>query len=69
MKCAELLTALNEYVDGTVDPANCEEFEAHMAGCNPCRWSWTIFGRPSRSSRKAGLTHYRLNATSGFTPR
>ena len=37
MKCAELLAALNEYVDGTVDPAICEEFETHMAGCNPCR--------------------------------
>ena len=37
MKCAELLTSLNEYVDGTMDPANCEEFEAHMAGCNPCQ--------------------------------
>ena len=28
---------LNEYVDGTVDPAICEEFEKHMAGCNPCQ--------------------------------
>ena len=37
MKCAELLTSLNEYVDGTVDPAICEEFEKHMAGCNPCQ--------------------------------
>ena len=37
MKCAELLAALNEYVDGTVDPAICEEFERHMAGCNPCQ--------------------------------
>ena len=37
MKCAELLATLNEYVDGTVDPAICEEFEAHMAGCNPCQ--------------------------------
>jgi anti-sigma factor RsiW len=37
MKCAELLSALNEYVDGTVDPAICEEFEKHMAGCNPCQ--------------------------------
>ena len=36
MKCAELLAVLNEYVDGTVDPAICEEFEQHMAGCNPC---------------------------------
>jgi anti-sigma factor RsiW len=37
MKCEELLTMLNEYVDGTVDPAICEEFEQHMAGCNPCQ--------------------------------
>jgi len=37
MKCQELLAFLNEYVDGTVDPAICEEFEKHMAGCNPCQ--------------------------------
>ena len=37
MKCAELLAALNEYVEGTVDPAVCEEFEKHMAGGNPCQ--------------------------------
>jgi hypothetical protein len=55
MKCAELLAMLNEYVDGTVDPAICEEFEKHMAGCNPCqivvdniRQSITLYkeGRP-----------------------
>ncbi len=37
MKCEELLKLLNEYVDGTADPSICEEFEAHMAGCNPCQ--------------------------------
>jgi anti-sigma factor RsiW len=37
MKCEELLAMLNEYVDGTVDPAICEDFERHMAGCNPCQ--------------------------------
>lgn len=37
MKCEELLKLLNEYVDGTVDPSICEEFEIHMAGCNPCQ--------------------------------
>jgi hypothetical protein len=37
MKCEELLKMLNEYVDGTVDPAVCTEFEQHMAGCNPCQ--------------------------------
>ncbi len=37
MECTELLAMLNGYVDGTVDPALCKEFEKHMAGCNPCR--------------------------------
>ena len=37
MKCEELLAVLNEYVDGTVDPAICDEFEKHLAGCNPCQ--------------------------------
>lgn len=37
MRCDELLAMLNEYVDGTVDPAICQEFEKHMAGCNPCQ--------------------------------
>jgi anti-sigma factor RsiW len=37
MKCEELLAMLNEYVDGTVDPAICGEFERHIAGCNPCQ--------------------------------
>jgi hypothetical protein len=37
MKCEELLAMLNEYVDGTVDPTVCAEFEQHMAGCNPCQ--------------------------------
>ena len=37
MKCEELLALLNEYVDGTVDPAICAEFEKHVAGCNPCQ--------------------------------
>ena len=37
MNCQDLLKHLNEYVEGTVDPAICEEFEKHMAGCNPCQ--------------------------------
>jgi hypothetical protein len=37
MKCEELLKMLNEYVDGTVDPSVCVEFEKHMVGCNPCQ--------------------------------
>jgi anti-sigma factor RsiW len=37
MQCQELLKALNEYVDGTLEPGICEEFERHLAGCNPCQ--------------------------------
>jgi anti-sigma factor RsiW len=37
MKCQDLLRALNEYVDGEIDPAICAEFEKHLAGCDPCR--------------------------------
>ena len=37
MKCKEMLAMLNEYVDGTIDPGVCVEFEKHMAGCNPCQ--------------------------------
>ena len=35
--CKELLTLLNDYVDGDVDPKVCKEFEGHLAKCNPCR--------------------------------
>lgn len=37
MKCEDLLRALNDYVDSDIDPAVCEEFERHLAGCNPCQ--------------------------------
>jgi anti-sigma factor RsiW len=37
MKCEDLLKAMNEYVDGGLDPAVCREFEQHLAGCNPCQ--------------------------------
>jgi anti-sigma factor RsiW len=37
MKCEDLLQAMNDYVDGNVDPGICEQFEQHLAGCNPCQ--------------------------------
>jgi anti-sigma factor RsiW len=37
MKCEELLAMLNDYVDGGVDPGVCDQFEQHLAGCNPCQ--------------------------------
>ncbi|GIW96304.1 MAG: hypothetical protein KatS3mg110_4345 [Pirellulaceae bacterium] len=39
MTCEELLKALNEYVDGTLDltEAECQQFAEHLAGCHPCQ--------------------------------
>lgn len=37
MNCDELLAALNEYVDGTLDPGVCEDLQRHLSGCNPCQ--------------------------------
>jgi len=39
MTCEELLKALNEYVDGTLDLSlpECQQFAEHLAGCNPCQ--------------------------------
>jgi hypothetical protein len=37
MTCEELLQALNEYVDGTLDLGVCQGFAEHLAGCNPCQ--------------------------------
>jgi anti-sigma factor RsiW len=37
MNCDELLTALNEYIDGDVDSAICQEFKRHLEQCDPCQ--------------------------------
>jgi RNA polymerase sigma-70 factor (ECF subfamily) len=37
MKCEELLAALNEYVDGDVEPGVCDSFQEHLSDCNPCQ--------------------------------
>ncbi|HID77145.1 MAG TPA: hypothetical protein EYP56_14260 [Planctomycetaceae bacterium] len=37
MRCDELLAALNDYVDGELDPGICEAFEEHLKDCNPCQ--------------------------------
>ena len=37
MKCDDLLQAMNDFVDGDIDPAICDEFEQHLEGCNPCQ--------------------------------
>jgi hypothetical protein len=37
MNCEQLLQSLNEYVDGALEPGVCEQFQQHLAGCNPCQ--------------------------------
>lgn len=37
MTCAELLQAMNDYVDDPTILAVCEDFADHLAGCNPCQ--------------------------------
>ena len=37
MKCEELLAALNQYVDGELDPGVCDPFQEHLKQCNPCQ--------------------------------
>ncbi len=36
-RCDELLTLLNEYVDGGINPSICQALESHLAQCHPCR--------------------------------
>jgi anti-sigma factor RsiW len=68
MKCADLLTTLNEYVDGTVAPSICEEFEVHLAGCNPCQVVVDNIRKTITLYKEAGPTRYPLGATNGFMP-
>jgi RNA polymerase sigma-70 factor, ECF subfamily len=37
MTCEELLIALNQYVDGELEPGICDTFQEHLSGCNPCQ--------------------------------
>jgi predicted anti-sigma-YlaC factor YlaD len=37
MKCEELLSALNDFVDGETQAALCQALQEHLAGCNSCR--------------------------------
>ncbi|MEE8450985.1 MAG: zf-HC2 domain-containing protein [Thermoguttaceae bacterium] len=37
MKCEEILAALNDYVDGQLDPDVCEALQEHLVDCNPCQ--------------------------------
>ena len=36
-KCRELFAKLSEYIDDELDPANCDNIEAHLQQCEPCQ--------------------------------
>ena len=37
MTCDQLLAALNQYVDGDLEPDVCGPFQEHLEDCNPCQ--------------------------------
>ncbi len=37
MNCKEILAALNDYVDGDLDPELRQVLQKHLADCNPCQ--------------------------------
>lgn len=37
MQCREMLGALSDYVDGTLEAQLCAEIERHLADCGNCR--------------------------------
>jgi anti-sigma factor RsiW len=36
LTCRELVEIVTDYLEGTLDPADRERFEAHIAICDPC---------------------------------
>ena len=35
-ECMDIFARLSEYLDGELSPEECEHFERHIAGCQPC---------------------------------
>lgn len=35
-KCSQFISAISEYVDGTLDPKLCVELERHLCECENC---------------------------------
>jgi RNA polymerase sigma-70 factor (ECF subfamily) len=36
-RCRKMFAALSNYLDGELDDFSCEEIEAHLEGCEPCK--------------------------------
>ena len=35
--CREMITNLNDFIDGSLEPELCEEIKVHLGGCKDCR--------------------------------
>lgn len=35
--CREMITNLNDFIDGSLEPELCAEIKAHLGGCKDCR--------------------------------
>lgn len=36
-RCRQIFAGLSDYLDGELDEFSCEEIEAHLNGCEPCK--------------------------------
>jgi predicted anti-sigma-YlaC factor YlaD len=37
VRCKKVFAGLSDYLDGELDDFSCEEIEAHLNGCEPCK--------------------------------
>ena len=35
--CREMITNLNDFIDGSLEPEICDEIQVHLSGCKDCR--------------------------------
>ena len=43
MNCQKFQTEFDDRLDGRLDPARAQEFDAHTAGCPACRSDWQAY--------------------------
>jgi anti-sigma factor (TIGR02949 family) len=53
MTCNDAIQRLVEYLDGELTAATLAEFEAHLAGCAPCRAYFATYRRTNELVAKA----------------
>ncbi len=53
LKCFEVLARLSDYVDGELAPADKQQVDAHLAGCDACTRFGGEFGAVVKGLRRA----------------